>query len=146
MSWEDAWAVGPLVDPAPWAETLPEEWLESTVAFIRAMSVDDGHGGFTVDASVTYRVVQAHMEANLQLVTSANAAAATGAVLVQGAIARRTWKGFTDWPDDPTDRPRQGDWVAFTDHEGTARFLKIEQVTDPANIGDHCEFLTQAYE
>lgn len=141
MTWEDAWAVGPAVDPSPWAESLPEEWLESSVAFVRAMTVDDGHGGFELDASVTYRVAQCHMEINID-----RAAVVVPGQLVSGAVIRRTWKGFSEWPEDPADRPRKGDWIGFTDQQGIERFLQVDQVTDPANLGDHAEFLTEAFE
>jgi len=140
-SWEDGWAVAPLVDPTPWAKSLPEEWVETEASFVRAMMVPDGHGGFEQDASVTYLTTQVHLEINIDRA----AVVATGQ-LVQGAVVRRTWKGFVDWQDDPASNPRAGDWIAFTTTQGVSWFTQVDQVTDPANLGDHCEFLTEAFE
>jgi hypothetical protein len=127
-------------------EAVSPLWAETVVAFSRSAPISTPGGGFdrSSGASSIYLVANCHVE--LQEVTSP-AASMGGEVLVMA----KWWLillpiVIDDIPLDPTNYPRKGDRLRFTDDLGRSISMDIRSVESPETVADHFEILTVTFE
>lgn len=128
-----------------WVQAVSDLWTETSVAFQRALQLDNGAGDFLDAPTSYYLTAMCHVEVNEKSPDMTTYGSSQTAI---GPVAQRFWALYLPIRDrfgvalDPSVYPLKGDVVSFTTPIGREVELAIEFVTSPESILDHFEIAT----
>lgn len=136
-----AWPRRGWAAPPAFGKSVPALMMETTITITRRVRARNDIGGYKAGNATQLFQGPAHVE---RLEESRERSGATVEVPM-GAVMFHHWEIFMPLPADPTQLPRKGDQIQFSDGYGT-HDVPLMYVARPDGLNDHLELITDEFQ